>query len=324
LKLPLSTTYVTFMVAMGSSFADRAWDRESAVYRIAGVFNVIGGWFFTAIIAFISAFIIAFLLKVGEVFAFVGLLVSLGIILYRSAKKYTKKEKEVQELMLLKREDIVTINEVINESSAQISHVIRSTNEIYSNVIDNLGLQDLGKLKENKKVLKKLEKEVDELKTNVYYFIKNLDETSVEASMFYIMILGYLQDMIQSLVLISQNSYNHIDNNHKQLKFNQIRDLKKVDNELMALFDKIEVVFSDNTFDDISNLVKGRNELLELVSSLIQKQIGRIRTVETSPKNSKLYFALLLETNDLIKATMSLLELFNEFNVHANSKVTKL
>lgn len=324
LKLPLSTTYVTFMVAMGSSFADRAWDRESAVYRIAGVFNVIGGWFFTAIIAFLSAFVIAFLLKVGEVFAFVGLLVSLGIILYRSAKKYTKKEKEVQDLLLLKREDIVTINEVINESSAQISRVIGSTNEIYSDVIDNLGLQDLGKLKENKKSLKKLEKEVDELKTNVYYFIKNLDETSVEGSMFYIMILGYLQDMIQSLVFITQNSFNHIDNHHKQLKFNQIRDLKKIDSELKALFDKIEVIFKDNTFDSIDNLVDGRNEILDLVSTLIQKQIGRIRTVETSPKNSKLYFSLLLETNDLIKATMSLLELFKEFNIHANSKVTKL
>jgi len=324
LKLPLSTTYVTFMVAMGSSFADRAWDRESAVYRIAGVFNVIGGWFFTAIIAFLSAFVIAFLLKVGEVFAFVGLLVSLGIILYRSAKKYTKKEKEVQDLLLLKREDIVTINEVINESSAQISRVIGSTNEIYSDVIDNLGLQDLGKLKENKKSLKKLEKEVDELKTNVYYFIKNLDETSVEGSMFYIMILGYLQDMIQSLVFITQNSYNHIDNHHKQLKFNQIRDLKRIDDELKALFDKIEVIFKDNTFDSIDNLVDGRNEILDLVSTLIQKQIGRIRTVETSPKNSKLYFSLLLETNDLIKATMSLLELFKEFNIHANSKVTKL
>ena len=91
----------------------------------------------------------------------------------------------------------------------------------------------------------------------------------------------------------------------------------------MSLFDKIEVVFSDNTFDDISNLVEGRNELLELVSTLIQKQIGRIRTVETSPKNSKLYFSLLLETNDLIKATMNLLELFKEFNVQANSKVAK-
>lgn len=324
LKLPLSTTYVTFMVAMGSSFADRAWDRESAVYRIAGVFNVIGGWFFTAIIAFVSAFVIAFLLKVGEVFAFVGLLVFLGIILYRSAKKYNKKEKEVEEALLLKREDIVTINEVINESRTQISSVISSSKEIYSEVIDNLGLQDLSKLKANKKALKKLEKEVDELKTNVYYFIKNLDETSVEASMFYIMILGYLQDMIQSLGFITQNSYNHIDNNHKQLKFNQIRDLKKVDIELMALFNEIEVIFKDNTFDKIDNLVEGRKEILDLVATLIQKQIGRIRTVETSPKNSKLYFALLLETNDLIKATMSLLELYNEFNIHANSKVTKL
>jgi len=324
LKLPLSTTYVTFMVAMGSSFADRAWDRESAVYRIAGVFNVIGGWFFTAIIAFVSAFVIAFLLKVGEVFAFVGLLVFLGIILYRSAKKYNKKEKEVQEALLLKREDIVTINEVINESRTQISTVIGSAKEIYSDVIDNLGLQDLSKLKANKKALKKLEKEVDELKTNVYYFIKNLDETSVEGSMFYIMILGYLQDMIQSLGFITQNSYNHIDNNHKQLKFNQIRDLKKVDIELMALFNEIEVIFKDNTFDKIDNLVEGRKEILDLVATLIQKQIGRIRTVETSPKNSKLYFALLLETNDLIKATMSLLELFSEFNIHAKSKANKL
>jgi phosphate/sulfate permease len=80
LKLPLSTTYVTFMVAMGSSFADRAWDRESAVYRISGVFKVIGGWFFTAFIAFILAFIMAYILKVGEVFAFIGLLLLLGIM----------------------------------------------------------------------------------------------------------------------------------------------------------------------------------------------------------------------------------------------------
>ena len=130
--------------------------------------------------------------------------------------------------------------------------------------------------------------------------------------------------MIQSLGFITQNSYNHIDNNHKQLKFNQIRDLKKVDIELMALFNEIEVIFKDNTFDKIDNLVEGRKEILDLVATLIQKQIGRIRTVETSPKNSKLYFALLLETNDLIKATMSLLELYNEFNIHANSKVTKL
>ncbi|MDP2161874.1 MAG: inorganic phosphate transporter [Flavobacterium sp.] len=321
LKLPLSTTYVTFMVAMGSSFADRAWDRESAVYRVAGVFNVIGGWFVTALVAFISAFIVAYFLKIGEVFAFIALIITLALLLYRSARRHTKKKKEEEDLLKLKREDIVTINEIISECSDQISRVIGSTNKIYSDVIDNLGLQDLGKLKENKKALKKLEKEVDELKSNVYYFIKNLDETSVEASKFYIMILGYLQDMIQSLGFITQNSHSHVNNNHKQLKFNQIRDLKSVDVELQKLFDEIQVIFDQNTFDRLDGVIKQKAEIHMHVSNLIQKQIERIRTVETSPKNSKLYFALLLESNDLIKATMNLLELFQEFNLHAKSKL---
>lgn len=320
LKLPLSTTYVTFMVAMGTSFADRAWDRESAVYRVAGVFNVIGGWFVTAMVAFIGAFIMAFILKTGEVYAFIGLLVLLAIILYRSSRRHNKKQKEEEELIKLKREDIVTINEIINESSMQISRVIGATNKIYSDVVDNLGLQDLNKLKENKKALKKLEKEVDELKSNVYYFIKNLDETSVEASKFYIMILGYLQDMIQSLAFITQNSYSHINNNHKQLKFNQIRDLKSIDTDVQKLFDSIETIFENKNFDQLDLVLREKATILNNVSELIQKQITRIRTVETSPKNSKLYFALLLETNDLIKATMNLLELFQEFNVHVKNK----
>ena len=320
LKLPLSTTYVTFMVAMGTSFADRAWDRESAVYRVAGVFNVIGGWFVTALVAFLGAFIIAFILKTGEVYAFIGLLVLLAIILYRSGRRHSIKQKEAEELVKLKREDIVTINEIINESSMQISRVIGATNKVYSDVIDNLGLQDLNKLKENKKSLKKLEKEVDELKSNVYYFIKNLDETSVEASKFYIMILGYLQDMIQSLAFITQNSYSHINNNHKQLKFNQIRDLKSIDTDVQKLFDTIESIFENKNFDQLDEILREKATILNNVSDLIQKQITRIRTVETSPKNSKLYFALLLETNDLIKATMNLLELFQEFNVHVKNK----
>ncbi|RXR34020.1 inorganic phosphate transporter [Flavobacterium piscinae] len=320
LKLPLSTTYVTFMVAMGTSFADRAWDRESAVYRVAGVFNVIGGWFVTAMVAFFGAFVMALILKLGEVYAFIGLLVLLAIILYRSARRHSKKQKEEEELVKLKREDIVTINEIISESSMQISRVIGATNKVYSDVIDNLGLQDLAKLKENKKALKKLEKEVDELKSNVYYFIKNLDETSVEASKFYIMILGYLQDMIQSLAFITQNSYSHINNNHKQLKFNQIRDLKSIDTDVQKLFDTIESIFENKNFDQLDEVLREKATILNNVSELIQKQITRIRTVETSPKNSKLYFALLLETNDLIKATMNLLELFQEFNIHVKNK----
>ena len=320
MKLPLSTTYVTFMVAMGSSFADRAWDRESAVYRIAGVFNVIGGWFFTAIVAFIMSFIIAYVLKIGEVFAFVGLILLLAILLYRSARKHKIKVQEEEEIKSLRKEDVGSIKEMINESSSQISKVLRKTNSLYSNVIDNLGLQDLNGLKENKKSLKKLEKEIDELKSNVFYFIKNLDDNSVEASKFYILILGYLQDMVQSIEFITSNSYSHVNNNHKKLKFNQIRDLKSVDTQLHGLFSRIEESFNTGDFSRLDEVLKEKSVFLDTVSELITKQINRIRTTETSPKNSKLYFSLLLETNDLIKSIMNLLELFKEFNKEDNKK----
>jgi phosphate/sulfate permease len=314
LKLPLSTTYVTFMVAMGSSFADRAWDRESAVYRIAGVFKVIGGWFFTAFIAFILAFIMAYILKVGEVFAFVGLLLLLGIMLYRSSRKHKEKVKEEEEVKSLRKEDIATVNEMITESSSQIAKVFRKTSALYSNLIDNLSLLDLAKLKQNKKDQKKLEKEIDELKSNVFYFIKNLDDNSVEASKFYILILGYLQDMVQSIDFITANSYSHVNNNHKKLKFNQIKGLKTIDHQLQNMLQSLEESFKNEDFHKIDLILNEKQVLLDTVSELISKQIKTIRTTETSPKNSKLYFGLLLEVNDLVKSIVNLLELFKEFN----------
>ncbi len=321
LKLPLSTTYVTFMVAMGTSFADRAWDRESAVYRVAGVFNVIGGWFVTAIVAFSMAGLVVTILKVGKVFAFVAIMILVGILLYRSSRKYILKSKERDaELAQLRTEDVATIKEIISESSSQIAKVVHKTNILYSDVVNNLGLQDLAKLKEDKKKLKKLEKEVDDLKSNVFYVIKNLDENSIEASKFYILILGFLQDMVQSIGFITNTSYSHINNNHKNLKFNQIRDLKSIDNQLQLLFERLEESFRAEDFSKLDLVLQEKSTLLNSIAELIQKQITRIRTTENSPKNSKLYFGLLLETNDLVKATMSLLELFKEFNEQVDKK----
>lgn len=321
MKLPLSTTYVTFMVAMGTSFADRAWDRDTAVYRVAGVFNVIGGWFVTAIVAFIAAFVTAYILKIGEVYALVGLLILVGILLYRSNKIQQKKIKEKgRSESAIQNVDIVTIQEVISESSIKISKIIASANELYTNVIDSIGLQELNKLKSSRKKLKKLEKEVDALKGDVYFFIKNLDDSSVEASKFYIHTLGYLQDMIKAISLIAHNGFTHVDNNHKKLKFNQIRDLKNTDQLLQVLFDRIEKTFANEEFSNIGTLLEDKEELSSFVDKLIQKQIVRIRTNETSPKNSKLYFSILFETDDLIKATIGLLELFKDLDPNTRRK----
>ncbi|MDT0647895.1 inorganic phosphate transporter [Zunongwangia sp. F260] len=319
LKLPLSTTYVTFMVAMGTSLSDRAWDRESAVYRVAGVLNVIGGWFVTALVAFTAAAIFAAIIFYGGTIALALLIIIAAALVVRSTILHSKKSKEEENKKRYNRADIITINEITSETSENISSVIGGVNKMYTKTVDNLGYHDLGKLKKNNKAIKKLEKEVDELKGNIFYFIKSLDEDSVEASKFYILILDYLQDMVQSISFITRNSYNHVHNNHKNLKFNQIRDLKKIDEKMQVLFDDIKNLFDNHEFGDIERILSEKQELLDSVSDLIQKQIDRIRTSETSPKNSKLYFGLLLETKDLVSSTMSLLQLFQEFYKEAKS-----
>ena len=319
LKLPLSTTYVTFMVAMGSSLADRAWDRESAVYRVAGVLNVIGGWFVTALVAFTAAAIFACIIYYGGTIALALLIILAIVLVVRSGIIHSRKSKEEKKNKRYNRTDIITINEITTETSENISSVIHGINRMYTKTVDNLGYHDLGKLKKNNKAIGKLEEEVDELKGNIFYFIKSLDDDSVEASKFYILILDYLQDMTQSIAFITRNSYNHVHNNHKNLKFNQIRDLKKVDERMQVLFDDIEYAFNNHEFAKIDQILKDKQDLLDYVSDLIQKQINRIRTSETSPRNTKLYFGLLLETRDLITSTMSLLQLFQEFYREAKS-----
>ncbi|MEP6260013.1 MAG: inorganic phosphate transporter [Gillisia sp.] len=321
LKLPLSTTYVTFMVAMGTSLADRAWDRDSAVYRVAGVVNVIGGWFFTAFVAFMGAATFAAIIYFGGIIAIAILVLIAVVLIVRSAVMHSRRVKEEKKLKRYNRRDIVTINEITVETSENISSVIGGINKMFTKTVDNLGYHDLNKLKKNSKAIDKLEEEIDELKGNIFYFIKSLDDDSVEASKFYILILDYLQDMVQSIGFITRTSYNHVHNNHKNLKFNQVRELKGIDLKMQSLFDDIQHIFDTHKFGNIEGIIAEKQQLLDHVSELIEKQINRIRTSESSPKNTKLYFGLLLETKDLIASTMSLLQLFKEFNQEAKQSI---
>jgi hypothetical protein len=320
-KLPLSTTYVTFMVAMGTSLADRAWDRESAVYRVAGVFNVIGGWFLTAIGAFVGAALIACIIWFGGIWAVIILAALVAFLMIRSAVSHAKKTKIERSKKRFNRHDILSINEITVQTSENISSIIDGINKRYGKVIDHLGYQDEGKLKKDSKKLKGLEEEAETLKDNIFYFIKSLEEKSIQAGEFYILISDHLQDMVQSIAYITRSSYKHVNNQHKNLKFNQIRDLKAVDREMDVLFKEIKQTFDDHAFENIDHIIDEKKSLLDKVSKLIQKQIGRIRTSETSPKNTKLYFGLLLETKDLISSTIELLELFKEYYEEARREI---
>ena len=312
MKLPLSTTYVTFMVAMGTSLADRAWGRESAVYRVAGVINVIGGWFLTAFIAFLAAAVVAYLISWHMVMIPI-LLVVVALLIGRNTLIHRKKKKEVKKQVYIERAELITINGVIEESADHISEVINRVNKLYTNVVNDLANHDLNKLRKTDKHVEKLNDEIDELKDGVFYFIKSLDETSVQGSRFYIMVLGYLQDVAQSISYISRASYKHVNNNHKNLKKGQIKDLKTIDNALSSLLTKEAAIFENRDLDDLNALLVEKNQLLKSVSLSIEKQVARIRTDETSPKNTTLYFSVLLETKDLISALMSLMQTYEEF-----------
>ncbi len=320
MKLPLSTTYVTFMVAMGTSLADRAWGRESAVYRVAGVINVVGGWFLTAITAFLAAALVAYLISWHMVMIPI-LLAVVALLIGRNTLIHRKKSKEVKKQVYIERAESITINGVIEESADHISEVINRVNKLYTNVVNDLANHDLNKLRKTDKHVEKLNEEIDNLKDGVFYFIKSLDDTSVQGSRFYIMVLGYLQDIAQSISYISRASYKHVNNNHKNLKKGQIKDLKTIDIALSDLLTKEAAIFENRDLDNLNALLVEKTELLKNVRSSIEKQVARIRTDETSPKNTSLYFSVLLETKDLIKALMSLLETYEEF--HLSTKKVK-
>ena len=317
MKLPLSTTYVTFMVAMGTSLADRAWGRESAVYRVAGVVNVIGGWFFTAFSAFTFAGILTYIIYMGRGAAVAILLLFAGVLVVRNYLSHKKKANAQSDHSSLKKSASQTVQGIIEESADNVAKSIYRTTSIFNGVVDGLSNQDTGALKKMRKRVGKFEDEVESLRNHLFYFIKNLDETSVRGSNFYIMVLANLTDVVQSLEFIAKKSFKHIDNNHKPLSKSQISDLNEIQTTFDGMLVSVEQAFTSKSFGDLSTCLDQEDAILVLISDKIDAQIARTRKEEVSPKNTTLYFNLLLETKDLVKAVMRLVEEYH--NSSSNS-----
>ena len=318
LKLPLSTTYVTFMVAMGTSLADRAWGSETAVYRVAGVLNVIAGWFGTALIAFTFSGLVLWLIFMGEEIAIAVLLLFASVVIIRNYLAYHKRAQAEAIEEKIKKAESTTFLGVIEESASNIAYVIKRGKIIYNNSITGLSKNDLDSLKANKKQVQKISKEVDELRNDIYYFIKNLEESSVNISNFYISMVNYLNNIAQSLTYTAQICYDHVNNNHLKLRYNQLKELKEINEKFEKdLFNPVRSLFQDQRFDEIAKILESKDELFDFINEKIDAQVKRIRTDEVSPKNSTLYFSILVETKDFLKAITDLLETY--FDCYENN-----
>ena len=312
MKLPLSTTYVTFMVAMGTSLSDKAWGRESAVYRVAGVLNVIGGWFLTAFGALFASGIVVFLINWNKEIMIPIMLIITVSILVRNFLYHKRIQNAKIDPESLKKSESKTVQGIISESSDNIIKVLKRSDKIFSMVVNGLTKEDEEELKKTKKGVKKLNSEIEDLRDNIFYFIKNLDETSVRGSNFYIIILADLTDIAESLDYISKKSYKHVNNQHKKLRFNQLKDLNDISQSFNNLLNQIIEVFKDQRFETISIVMSQLLQLRNNINDRINTQIDLTRKEASSPKNTSLYFNLLLEIKDLLKSILNLIDEYSK------------
>ncbi len=312
-KLPLSTTYVTFMVAMGTSLADRAWGSDSAAYRVAGVINVIGGWLMTALIAFLASGLIASIIYYFEQYALYLLVLIVAIVLtknYFTHKERRTKEIEEEELELIESK---SIKGVIFESSKNITKFSKRISKLYKNLLTGISSKNILLLKDSESIVNKLDKDVDLIANNVFYFIKNLDEaTSQSASNFHMSVLESLENITRLTQSLLKSSYKHFKNEHRGLTFQQLRELKEIETDLELFFNKVIETFENKNYKQIQSIFEIKESVSNSLESKIKSQISRTKEKESSPRNTRLYFEILKKTKKITENYIEILELYSD------------
>jgi len=315
LKLPLSTTYVTFMVAMGTSLSDKAWGRESAVYRITGVFTVIGGWFFTALIAFTVAFIVANIITHGGIIAIGGMVVLAIIFLIRTHSIHKNKEQEKKELEEVTRTEIENGN-VMEKCTSEINHMLDTVINIFSQTITYLSKEDRKNLKEINKQVEQLDADAKNIKKNVHLTLEQLEEDDIETGHYYVQVTDYLREMAHALSFIAKPSYDHIANQHKSLNKEQVDELMQLNQEITLLFTNIMEVIKTNNFEETPKILEQQQKALEHIADCRKSQIKRIKKKKTGTKNSILFLQLLNEIKNFLLHTVNLLKSQRDFVIN--------
>ena len=312
-KLPLSTTYVTFMVAMGTSLADRAWGSDSAAYRVAGVINVIGGWLMTALIAFLASGLIASIIYYFDQYALYLLVLIVAIVLtknYFTHKERRTKEIEEEELELIESK---SIKGVIFESSKNITKFSKRISKLYKNLLTGISSKNILLLKDSESIVNKLDKDVDLIANNVFYFIKNLDEaTSQSASNFHMSVLESLENITRLTQSLLKSSSKHFKNEHRGLTFQQLRELKEIEIDLELFFNKVIETFKNKNYKQIQSIFEIKESVSNSLKSKIKSQISRTKEKESSPRNTRLYFEILKKTKKITENYIEILELYSD------------
>ncbi|QZE12835.1 inorganic phosphate transporter [Halosquirtibacter laminarini] len=307
-KLPLSTTYVTFMVAMGTSLSDKAWDRETAVYRVSGVFTVIGGWFLTAVVAFSIAAIFAALISVvGSWLIFVLLIIAL-YLLSRSSRKKMHIEQEEEELF----ETVIETTKVLQKSNKRVSNTILTVATSYSNLLRSFLKEDRKNMSYELENIEHINKKSKKWKNNVNNIVLRLQSDSVETGHYYVQIVDYMRELTHSLNYTTTPLYEHVINNHRPFIEAQSQEIEKLSDQMNLFFDRTLQIVRAESFDQIEELIIDRDQIVENMLELERMQIRRIKAKEVNTRNSVLYFNILSESKNILFHTVNVIKAYRD------------
>ena len=312
MKLTLSTTYVTFMVAMGTSLADRAWGRDSAVYRITGVLTVISGWFLTALVAFTAGAITALLLMWGGNIAMAALLALCVFSLIQSSmhhKKRAKKQHHVEEVHV----DSEKVS-IVKKCNEDVYNVFEQMSRIYSETLKGLTTEDLKSLKNLYKearelyALEKNRKDYEMLPT-----LLKLQEDAVNTGHYYVQVLSYLYEISKSLLFIAKSGYEYISNNHSGLNEKQAEDLNMLNSEVSDVYSSIAAMLRTLDFSNFESVLAKRDGIFDIFVENIKSQIRRVKSKESSTRNSILFIDIVNETKTMLLQSRNMMRAQRQF-----------
>lgn len=319
LTLPLSTTYVTFMVAMGSSLADKAWGRESAVFRITGVISVIGGWFITAGAAFILCFLVALAMSLGGL-TMASILIALSIVLLvRSNIKYKKKQAEekgdvIFNQMITSEDNAETLRLLTQHIRQGQSQFLDFVNVNYLNVTEGFISEDLSRLQKAESAMRKERQELKQRRRKEMLGLRRIDPgVAIEKSTWFHLGVNSCEDMLYSLRRICDPCEEHIDNSFVPLEKDRIKEFLPLRDTLLYLLKRAVVVISTENYTDSDKLREQCEEFKSCLSSTRQGQIERMQTSKENITVSYVYLNLLQETHEIASSLQHLLRASKHF-----------
>ncbi len=321
MKLPLSTTYVTFMVAMGSSLADRAWGRDSAVFRITGVLSVIAGWFLTAGAAFTLCFLVAMIIYFGGTIAILAMVALAVFILIRSQisfKKKKDKEKGDETFnRLMQTEDTDEALELMRiHTREQLSKVLLYAEETFDRTTRSFLEENLRGLRKAMGATKFEKQLIKQMKRSGTVAMCRLDnKTVLEKGLYYYQGNDFAGELVYSIGRLCEPCLEHIDNNFNPLEEDQKKEFEAVSRQITELIRSCRIKLEANDYDNFREELLKMNALNNQLSHLKREELNRIQGKNTGIKTSMVYLTILQEAQNVLTYTVNLMKVSRKFQL---------